>query len=256
MSTIKVNALRHTGGSSDNINLDSSGNVGVGASTPSDFNDGGTGGKNLVIEASGVGRGVLTFAAEQTGGADEPLGIVNFVDSDTTNTSKRGARIVGLRGSDANSAYMRFETANSGAPAEVGRFTHDGEFRFNSGYGSVATAYGVRAWITFNGGAATIGTGRASGNMDAVTDNGAGDYTLNFTNDMPDANYCLSANIANTSTSYASIVSSGTRAVGTVVVNGTTAPTTGAIRINSYYGAAAGSNGASTDFEIFAAIIR
>ena len=178
-------------GQASSLSVDTSGNVGIGSSTPSDFDDGGTGGINLVIEGDGVGRGVLTFAAEQTGGADEPLGIVNFVDSDSTNTSKRGARILGLRGSDANSAYMRFETANSGAPAEVARFTHDGDFRYNSGYGSVATAYGVRAWINFDGTAATIGTGRGSGNMDAVTDNGTGDYTLNFTNDMPDANYCV-----------------------------------------------------------------
>ena len=66
-----------------------------------------------------------------------------------------------------------------------------GNLQFNSGYGSAATAYGVRAWINFDGTAATIGTGRGSGNMDAVTDNGTGDYTVNFTNDMPDANYCV-----------------------------------------------------------------
>jgi hypothetical protein len=191
MSQTKVQLIEGLGSS---LSVDTSGNVGIGSSTPSDFDDGGTGGKNLVIESDGVGRGVLTFAAEQTGGADEPLGIVNFVDSDSTNTSKRGSRILGLRGSDANSAYMRFETANSGAPAEVGRFTHDGEFRFNSGYGSVATAFGVRAWINFDGTLGTIGTGRASGNMDAVTDNGSGDYTLNFTNDMPGADFAVAGN--------------------------------------------------------------
>ena len=27
--------------------------------------------------------------------------------------------------------------------------------------------------------------------MDAVTDNGSGDYTVNFTNDMPDVNYAV-----------------------------------------------------------------
>lgn len=64
------------------------------------------------------------------------------------------------------------------------------DFEFNSGYGSVATAYGVRAWIDFDGTAGTIGTGNASGNMDAVTDNGTGDYTVNFTTDMPDNDYC------------------------------------------------------------------
>ena len=61
-------------------------------------------------------------------------------------------------------------------------------FEFNSGFGSNGVVYGVRAWINFDG-SGTPGTGRANGNMDAVTDNGVGDYTCNFTNDMPDANY-------------------------------------------------------------------
>jgi len=64
------------------------------------------------------------------------------------------------------------------------------DFEFNSGFGSNGVAYGVRAWIDFDGTAATIGTGNGSGNMDAVTDNGTGDYTVNFTTDMPDNDYC------------------------------------------------------------------
>ena len=48
----------------------------------------------------------------------------------------------------------------------------------------------IRAWINFDGTSGSIGTGRASANMDDVTDNGTGDYTVNFTNDMPDTNYC------------------------------------------------------------------
>ena len=151
------------------------------------------------------------------------------------------------------SGTLSFATVASLSNAEDGTGTN---FEFNSGFGSNGVAYGVRAWITFSGAADTIGTGRESGNMDAVTDNATGDYTLNFTNDMPDANYCLLASIANTYNEYSNIVSSGTRAVGTVVVNGTTAPTTGAIRINSYYGASSTNNGGSGDFEIFAAIIR
>jgi hypothetical protein len=31
---------------------------------------------------------------------------------------------------------------------------------------------------------------RASGNVSSITDNGSGDYTVNFTLAMPDANYC------------------------------------------------------------------
>ena len=65
------------------------------------------------------------------------------------------------------------------------------DLQFNSGFGSVATAYGVRAWICFNG---NNGTAIASGNVSSVTDNGTGDYTLNFTNAMPDTNYAIAGN--------------------------------------------------------------
>ena len=35
---------------------------------------------------------------------------------------------------------------------------------------------------------------RASGNVSSITDNGTGDYSVNFTNSMPDANYTINAN--------------------------------------------------------------
>ncbi len=70
-----------------------------------------------------------------------------------------------------------------------GGFTSGGDFQFNSGYGSVATAFGCRAWVNFNG-TGTVAI-RASGNVTSITDNGVGDYTVNFTNAMPDANYVV-----------------------------------------------------------------
>jgi len=112
--------------------IDTSGNLGLNTISPSTFNDAGTGGVNFVIGATGAGRGVLTFASEQTSGADEPLGIINFVDSDTTNASTRGARILGMRGSDANSAWIRFDTANSGNPLEQMRITESGFVRISA----------------------------------------------------------------------------------------------------------------------------
>ena len=61
--------------------------------------------------------------------------------------------------------------------------------KFNSGYGSVATAYGCRAWVNFNG-TGTVAI-RSSGNVSSITDNGVGDYTVNFTNAMPDTSYSV-----------------------------------------------------------------
>ena len=66
-----------------------------------------------------------------------------------------------------------------------------GNLQFNSGYGSAATAYACRAWVNFNG-TGTVAI-RASGNVSSITDNGTGDYTINFTTAMPDANYAASA---------------------------------------------------------------
>jgi len=73
------------------------------------------------------------------------------------------------------------------AGTERMRLDSSGNLQFNSGYGSVATAYGCRAWVNFNG-TGTVAI-RASGNVSSITDNGTGDYTVNFTNAMPDANY-------------------------------------------------------------------
>jgi len=63
--------------------------------------------------------------------------------------------------------------------------------QFNSGYGSAATAYGCRAWVNFNG-AGTVAI-RGSGNVSSISDNGNGDYTVNFTTAMPDSNYAISS---------------------------------------------------------------
>jgi hypothetical protein len=46
----------------------------------------------------------------------------------------------------------------------------------------------AKAWVNFDGVTATP-TIRASFNVSSITDNGTGDYTVNFTTAMPDANY-------------------------------------------------------------------
>lgn len=61
--------------------------------------------------------------------------------------------------------------------------------RFNTwqNAGGTEEYYKCRAWVNFNGtGVVAI---RAAGNVSSITDNGVGDYTINFTTPMPDANY-------------------------------------------------------------------
>lgn len=67
------------------------------------------------------------------------------------------------------------------------------------------TAIGTlcRAWVNFNG-TGTVAI-RSSFNVSSITDNGTGDYTINFTNAMPDANFNLVATGSLTSGSAASV---------------------------------------------------
>jgi hypothetical protein len=100
-------------------------------------------------------------------------------------------------GTDSNTGIF-FPAADTIAFAEggveVGRFDSSANFQFNSGYGSVATAYGCRAWATFT---PSTGTILASGNMTSVSRNSIGNYTATFTNAMPDENYAMALGIAN-----------------------------------------------------------
>ena len=56
----------------------------------------------------------------------------------------------------------------------------------NSGSATDAIKGSAKAWVNYNGTAATI---RASHNVASVTKNATGDYTINFTNALADANY-------------------------------------------------------------------
>jgi uncharacterized protein (AIM24 family) len=110
-------------------------------------------------------------------------------------------------------------TTAGGAAISGTTGSFSGDLSFNSGYGSAAVAYGCRAWVNFNG-TGTVAI-RASGNVSSITDNGTGDYTVNFTTAMPDANY--------------SVTTSGFESQGSYVTSGFgirsgTAPTTSSVR--------------------------
>ena len=87
-----------------------------------------------------------------------------------------------------------------------------------------APSYSARAWVNFNG-TGTVAI-RASGNVSSITDNGTGDYTVNFTTAMPDANYnavgmSRRSSGTNPNSGYGAVVS----------ISASTAPTESALRI-------------------------
>jgi hypothetical protein len=92
-----------------------------------------------------------------------------------------------------------------------------------------------RAWVNFDG-TGTFSPNpsttkiRASFNVSSITDNGTGDYTVNFTTAMPDANYSMIG------TATLPAAASDRRVVAT---NLNTAPTTSAVRISVGYASTA-----------------
>ena len=116
-------------------------------------------------------------------------------------------------------------TFAAGVSGTTGSFS--GDMSFNSGYGSAAVAYGCRAWVNFNG-TGTVAI-RASGNVTSITDNGTGDYTINFTTAMTDANYSI---VCGSSPDFAPANSYGTyiNTVGSSLAE--SAPTTSSARIS------------------------
>ena len=74
-----------------------------------------------------------------------------------------------------------------------------------------APSYTCRAWVNFNG-TGTVAI-RASGNVTSITDNGVGDYTVNFTTAMPDANYSVVGSTIGSTINNSGVASAGTNSL-------------------------------------------
>lgn len=174
---------------------DASQNVGIGTASPT-----------TKLDVVGAGNPTLTIR----GSDDAYTGILNIQAAG--GGSSRISWSGGVGALDFNNGADRM------------RIDSSGNLLFNSGYGSVATAYGCRAWVNFNG-TGTVAI-RGSGNVSSITDNGTGDYTVNFTTALVDANYATNMTM-----------SDGSQANWTGVnFNGAStevAPTTSAVRMTT-----------------------
>ena len=127
-----------------------------------------------------------------------------FYDSDNTSyymnpasTSKINSMLLEgtIQHNGDTNTYMQFHAADQwrvvtggGERIEVNNTNTSvaNTFRMNNGYGSVATAYGCRAWIKYNPRTNAI---NGSGNISSLTNYSASRDRINFSTAMPNTNY-------------------------------------------------------------------
>jgi hypothetical protein len=159
-------------------------------------------GSNLVFTKSrGASLGTNTIV--QSGDA---LGRIAFRGADGTNfinAASITATVDGTPGTGDMPTALNFNTTPDGSAAVVERLRISNDGSFSSVIPSGSTLYpdfGCRAWVNFNGtGTPAI---RGSGNVSSITDNAVGDWSVNFTTALPDANYSAVATAGNATVSF------------------------------------------------------
>jgi hypothetical protein len=148
---------------------------------------------DLILRTNGSERMRVKNSTGNVGiGTDTPSSgaIARFLQVD--NATSAGVVLNAARKysiySSASSTLVFYDETGAAVRAVI---DSSGNFQFNSGYGSVATAYACRAWVNFDGQAASPITPRASGNISSVTKSATSQYTISFTTPMPDANYSV-----------------------------------------------------------------
>jgi hypothetical protein len=150
------------------------------------------GGTDVALFGAGGGSGTTLYGG--LNGTTASFSGVIYADDDTTaNTpviSFTGDTNTGIGRSAADTIDF-ITNGNSRFRIEpTGQIKAVYESQVGTDYNTqLDNGYLCRAWVNFNG-TGTVAI-RASGNISSITDNGTGDYTINFTIAMPDANYAL-----------------------------------------------------------------
>lgn len=163
---------------------------------------------NSVSITGGSISGITDLAVADGGTGASSFTAYSVVLGGTTSTNPlQSVASVGTSGQVLTSGGAGVAPSWAAAPSPAALSTASGS----------APSYSARAWVNFNG-TGTVAI-RASGNVSSITDNGAGDYTVNFTTSMPDANFAVSCLVDTDSGSYGDAGFTATTASSVRVIN-------------------------------------
>lgn len=171
------------------VTVDGSQRVGIGTASPANLLHVSTStASNTKFEQTSTSANYVTFRSNSSDRAF--IGLENSSGAGLFG----GGTAYGLSIGTTGASGIAFATNNT----IVSSIDTSGNFQINSGFGSVATTYGCRVWARVTGGGGSGGLPATSlvagGNASSFTKNSTGQYTLAFTNAMPDTAYAVSAN--------------------------------------------------------------
>ena len=114
------------------------------------------------------------------------------VESLSTLPAVNGSAVTNLNASNLASGTVATARLASGTANNTTFLRGDqtwADFKTQINASGDAPIYACRAWVNFNG-TGTVAI-RFTGNVSSITDNGTGDYTVNFTTAMPDSLYSM-----------------------------------------------------------------
>ena len=155
--------------------------------------------------------GTATNGVVTTGSYADPAWITSLAGSKVSgNISGNAANVTGTvavanGGTGVTTSTGSGSVVLSSSPTLTTPNINSAQFATVSG---TAPIYPCRAWVNFNG-TGTVAI-RASGNVSSITDQGTGNYLVNFTTAMPDVNYCVSVDGSYNSTYEARTVDDAT----------------------------------------------
>ena len=130
---------------------------------------------------SGTNNIYVVHQAKAVGTISAGAGTVNAASMDNTVISGHDALAATPADTD------EFLVSDAGTIKRID-FSHLIPASLSTASGS-APSYSARAWVNFNG-TGTVAI-RANGNVSSITDNGTGDYTVNFATAIADTNYMV-----------------------------------------------------------------